>query len=714
VNAKRYVSATCLLFTLLGFASLGRTQLRPSQDLRQATGTWQPNAHITLGQSVFPLNGPWKFTLGDSPIDPATHQPLWAKPGFNDSTWENVDLTPQADAVDPNTGTPGYVPGWTVKGHPGASGFAWYRIRVTVQAAPGQPLGKLALAGPSDVDDGYQVFANGTLLGSFGDFAKKHPVIYSAQPMFFLLPSPLASPADRASVDAPVRTELVAFRVWMDPSTLIVESDAGGLHSAPLLGQAPAIAAGYHLRWMEQFRGNADEPLEILLFSLLAVLAFSLILFDRSDPVYAWIAFVFLFSAANMTIVACAGLGRSMSAMAELLWTEVVLRPLILGVWVMVWRAWFRLRRPAWLSIAVAGLTLLYMMSNLLGEDLVYGLVSAPVADASHWLSVLVRLCFVALLVLVVVFGIRQQGREGWVALPAVLLLGVSRFQNELTYLRVPNTWFPFQIQVSLGQVADLLLVAALFVLLLRRMFFSLRAQRERALDIKQAAEVQQVMLPDAHARYPGFAVESEYRPAQEVGGDFFQILPLPAGPDRQAGSLLVVAGDVTGKGLQAGMLVALLVGAIRSTAEIRPEPVAILEALNRRLLGRKSAQATCLALLLASDGQATLANAGHIPPYLNGKPMPMEGALPLGILDGAEFSILHFALAPGDTLVMISDGVLEATDAHGRLFGFERTQQLIESRLSLHDLADAAQRFGQEDDISLISLTREPKPTPA
>jgi hypothetical protein len=710
VSTKRYFQAACLLFILLGSAPLGRPQLRSAQHARRAADTQQPAAHITLGQSVFALNGPWKFILGDSPIDPATHQPLWAEPGFNDSAWEDVDLTPPTGAVDPNTGTPGYVPGWTVQGHSGASGFAWYRIRVTVQAAPGQSLGELALAGPSDVDDGYQVFANGALLGSFGDLGRKHPVIYSAQPMIF----PLPLPARGNSADSPLRTELVAFRVWMDPSTLIVESDAGGLHAAPLLGQASAIAAGYHLRRMEQFRAYADAPLEILLFALLAALAFSLILFDRSDPVYAWIAFVFLLSAANMTIVACAGLGRSISASSELLWTEVVLRPIILGLWVMVWRAWFRLRRPAWLPVAVAALTLLYMAGNLLGEDLIYGLVSAPVADASHWLSVVVRLCFVALLVLVVVLGIHRQGREAWVALPAVLLLGVSRFQNELTYLNIPNTWFPFQIQVSLGQIADLLLVAALFVLLLRRMFFSLRSQRERALDIKQAAEVQQVMLPDAHARYPGFAVESEYRPAQEVGGDFFQILPLPAGSDRQAGSLLVVAGDVTGKGLQAGMLVALLVGAIRSTAEIYPDPLAILDALNRRLLGRKSAQATCLALLLSADGHATLANAGHIPPYLNGAPLPMQGALPLGIVIGAEFSVMHFALAPGDTLVMISDGVLEATDTHGQLFGFERTQQLIESRLSLHDLADAAQRFGQEDDISLISLTREQKPTPA
>ena len=139
MSTKRYFQAAWLLFTLLGSAPLGRPQLRPAQHARQAADTQQPASHITLGQSVFALNGPWKFTLGDSPIDPATHQPLWAEPRFNDSAWEDrrPDTRPPAPST-PTRGAPGYVPGWTVKGHPGASGFAWYRIRVTVQAAPGQ------------------------------------------------------------------------------------------------------------------------------------------------------------------------------------------------------------------------------------------------------------------------------------------------------------------------------------------------------------------------------------------------------------------------------------------------------------------------------------------------------------------------------------------------------------------------------------------------
>ena len=109
------------------------------------------------------------------------------------------------------------------------------------------------------------------------------------------------------------------------------------------------------------------------------------------------------------------------------------------------------------------------------------------------------------------------------------------------------------------------------------------------AFDVKQAQEVQQVILPESCTTLPGLVIESEYWPAREVGGDFFQIIP-----NRADGSLLIVAGDVTGKGLKAGMLVALLVGAIRSTTEWSEDPLIILQALNRRLLGRGEAHATC------------------------------------------------------------------------------------------------------------------------
>jgi serine phosphatase RsbU (regulator of sigma subunit) len=261
---------------------------------------------------------------------------------------------------------------------------------------------------------------------------------------------------------------------------------------------------------------------------------------------------------------------------------------------------------------------------------------------------------------------------------------------------------FPFGVQVPPVNIAEFLVAAVIALLLLRRLLQSIKRQREIALDVKQAQEVQQVILPEARLALPGLTIESEYRPAREVGGDFFQIIP-----HKTDGSLLIVAGDVTGKGLKAGMLVALLVGAIRSIAQFDLDPTLMLWSLNQRLMGRSDAQATCLALRIASDGAVTLANAGHMAPYLNGEPVAMEGALPLGMIESAEFSLMHFELKPDDKLVLMSDGIAEATDAEGHLFGFERMHELLRRAKSAAEVANAAQSFGQEDDISVISVTR-------
>jgi serine phosphatase RsbU (regulator of sigma subunit) len=219
---------------------------------------------------------------------------------------------------------------------------------------------------------------------------------------------------------------------------------------------------------------------------------------------------------------------------------------------------------------------------------------------------------------------------------------------------------------------------------------------------VKQAQEVQQVILPEARLALPGLTIESEYRPAREVGGDFFQIIP-----HKTDGSVLIVAGDVAGKGLKAGMLVALLVGAIRTAARFSDDPVAVLGELNQRLMGRGDAQATCLTLRIEADGTVTLANAGHVAPYLNGEELPMEGALPLGMFEGAECSVMRFTLKAGDKLVLMSDGIVEAMDASGELFGFERVHALLRTATTAAGVAGTAQAFGQEDDISVISVTR-------
>ena len=254
----------------------------------------------------------------------------------------------------------------------------------------------------------------------------------------------------------------------------------------------------------------------------------------------------------------------------------------------------------------------------------------------------------------------------------------------------------------------DFAAIGIMFVLILSYVFFIiyLRGTGMESFhmhnELAQAQEVQQVILPESRLVLPGLLVESEYRPAREVGGDFFQMIP-----HRTDGSLLIVAGDVAGKGLKAGMLVALLVGAIRTAAQYVSDPAAVLSALNLLLVGRSDAQATCLALRISKDGAVTLANAGHIAPYLNGEPLPMEGALPLGLIESAESSVMHFQLKKDDKLMLMSDGVAEATDRDGQLFGFERVHHLLRTAKSAAEVAGAAQTFGQEDDISVISITR-------
>jgi hypothetical protein len=647
---------------------------------------------IKLGQATAPLYGPWRFHTGDSPLDPVTHEPLWAKPDFDDSQWETVDLTPRSGAPDPWSGQTGHVPGWTARGHAGYSGRAWYRIRVHLEARPGE---KLALGGPSDLDDSYEVYANGVKLGGSGNSAGGQQPTYGGQLLTFPLPQ---LPGDNSGST----TQVLAFKVEMQPGTLAYLPDAGGLHAAPVVGVAGAVAAANRMRRQQLVSRFAPTAVEALLFGLLAVLAFGLILFDRSDFVYIWMGSVFLLLSVYYVLVVFGNLTQHLSGLAEALFRDCILTPLISSGWVMMWWVWFGRTQPAKLPRFAALLAILYMISLLLGEPVFSAYVPHPVAVLAGLLSVGVRLLLFVLLGRIVLEGIRQQGLDGWLALPAVLLLGVGMFQGELVALHVPASWSAFGLRVNLDQVADLLVAAALALLLLRRLLLATRRQKLMAMDVKQAQEVQQVMLPEGRVELPGLTIETEYRPAREVGGDFFQVIPR-----KTDGCLLIVAGDVTGKGLKAGMMVALLVGAIRTAADMRFDPEFVLRELNKRLMGRDEIYATCLAMRISADGDVRVANAGHLPPYLNGEALAMEGALPLGVLERADISVMRFMLREGDRLVLMSDGVLEAMNPEGHLFGFDRVRQLLRMPVSAAAVASAAQSFGQEDDISVISVVR-------
>jgi serine phosphatase RsbU (regulator of sigma subunit) len=257
----------------------------------------------------------------------------------------------------------------------------------------------------------------------------------------------------------------------------------------------------------------------------------------------------------------------------------------------------------------------------------------------------------------------------------------------------------PFSL--SLDNVSGILSTISLSIILLLRATTTSRRQAILEGELAAAKEVQDVLLPEQIETVPGFKVETAYQPAQQLGGDFFQVLPA------HGGGLLLVIGDVAGKGLPAAMLVSVLVGAIRATADYTHSPQEMLASLNERLMGRaKGGFSTALAVHIAADGHVSMANAGHLPPYLDGREVQMPGALPLGIQANVRYETSELYLAPGSRLTFYSDGVVEAQNAQGELFGFERGKAI--SNQSAEAIAEAARQFGQSDDITVVTIERE------
>ena len=322
------------------------------------------------------------------------------------------------------------------------------------------------------------------------------------------------------------------------------------------------------------------------------------------------------------------------------------------------------------------------------------------------WLNNVPVVCLVALgvlLLVILVEGFRRERAEALLAALPLLLIEFASFNVFfLSTFGIPSVYFFLGLGISVGNVAWILMVLVIGALVMRR-FLRTRMSQERArqivaLDMEQAQQLQQRVLVPEVMHSPAFSVETEYRPAQTVGGDFFQTLSKPDG------SLLVVLGDVSGKGMSAAMLVAVLVGAIRTRAEESFDPVAMLTMLNQRLIGRSGGHlATCVAAELRSDGSMRIANAGHLPPYLNGQELDLEGSLPLGAANLVDPSSSVLSLQPGDRLTFLTDGVVEAMNSAHELFGFDRA--CIISNQPAAAIVQQAQAFGQNDDITVLRI---------
>lgn len=378
-------------------------------------------------KNITTLYGPWKFIVGDNM--------QYARPDYDDSGWETVDLSAPPGAHDDDVGLSGYMPGWTTKGHPNYSGYAWYRLKVSLDSFPGN---HLALAAPPAVDDGYQLFMNGSIAGSAGDFYGTVPIVYSIQPRMFLVPENIKKE----------KNFTIAFRVWM--SSFSQGPDAGGIHIAPALGEKTHIEKKYRFQWTQTIKGYIVEVALPIMFILLAITIFLLNRNRKPTQSYKWF----------ITALVLVGLMRLNQAVFYWFQIEnthqsdiigpVILKSLVLGSWLMAWREWFDLHHPKWLPKMIAILTLLYMAAQLLGVSWVS---NAVIHTYFLTFADYIRLLMLALMLFTLYQGIHKQGTKDLLVLLAALLMTFALYPKEVSALHViPGIWFPYGVGVSRGQ----------------------------------------------------------------------------------------------------------------------------------------------------------------------------------------------------------------------------------------------------------------------
>lgn len=638
-----------------------------------ACAVWLPAQSFDLDRGRAPvvsLDGPWRFHPGDSPLAPGTASPLWAAPAFDDSAWPLLQSSKS----------------WAVQGYPAMSGYGWYRFAVKVPA--GDKPTSLLLA---PIITSFEIYVDGRLAGGSGEMPPTLiPSTHISYHLFPLTPAGLTSP----------RTVQVAIRVWHTP--IWASYVGGGPYLAGDLAGDPALLATEQ-RHHQVLRNVqfVDSYAYSIAASLIGLAIFCLFLFRPEEREYLWFAVILLAQAADSAL----NVGQQIYS-----WPPVPINDLIDGILIAVntfaTLCFFSrvLRAPTGFlgRICLA----LVVFSPFPAVFYWPGWFSAPASAATQWACLLpAEIWIFSLLVYRAVRGNRD---ARLLIVPVILDVGFFTADNVAIVLaqagltrlprvlEVPLPLPPFTMQP--GIFLHLFFLLAMLVFLIRRFTLARRKEERLAGELEAARQVQQVLLPDALDQVPGFAVECIYQPAEQVGGDFFQQM------SDGRGGMLIVVGDVSGKGLPAAMMVSVLVGAIRTEAAHGCDPATLIASLNNRMMGRSHGGfTTCLAAHISAEGQLTVANAGHLPPYRNGQELAIPGSLPLGILAGAPCESTTLALAPGDRLTFVSDGVVEAQSRTGELFGFDRTQSI--SRQPAAAIAEAAHAFGQRDDITVVTV---------
>jgi serine phosphatase RsbU (regulator of sigma subunit)/anti-sigma regulatory factor (Ser/Thr protein kinase) len=248
-------------------------------------------------------------------------------------------------------------------------------------------------------------------------------------------------------------------------------------------------------------------------------------------------------------------------------------------------------------------------------------------------------------------------------------------------------------------------------------------SERERmAQELRVARVIQQTLLPKDIPQYPNWAIEAHWQPARAVSGDFYDFITFPDG------KLALIVADVTDKGVPAALVMATTRSLIQSVTEHFASPGKVLQRTNDMLCPNipPNMFVTCLyALLDPSNGNMKYANAGHNLPYLRTSDGVVElraRGMPLGLMPEMVYEEKEITLTPGDELILYSDGLVEAHNPEGDMFGVPRMRELLETNEDdqglIACLLDALTQFTgpdweQEDDVTFVTLKWAAKPDP-
>lgn len=607
------------------------------------------------------INGPARFHTGDDP--------RWSDPDYNDSDWPLIRLDHS----------------WADQGYKGYSGFAWYRFRLGSQR---RETNLAVLAGR--IWTSYEVYADGRLIGSFGGLPP-HPRIVTGKNHIYPIP---------AFADNKGNSILVAIRVWHSPEWAAYVG--GGPNQALLIGDTDRLHEWAQLRTKQTWWDLSVNNIELVIFFIVGFAGLVLYLMRRVDREYLWFA--------SYQLIAAAVLGTlSWQQLETVPWHPYLLASTILESSYRLCMLEFvrrLVKAPPGLTFWVAAAAMAMKMALL--PLVLAGWLTSLASDSIQ--SLLFLPYYVCILMLL--YRRSPEGdQDGRLLLLPMGLWFLSDTLINFTSLFPGNAWITriferllaitsWPLPMALNDIAFLLSEAAVLSILLLRFVRLRRDEEQMKSEFEAASLVQQVLVPAENPGIPGFLIESLYRPAGKVGGDFFQVLPHPSG------GALIAIGDVSGKGMPAAMTVSLLVGTFRTLAHYTQSPSEILCVMNQRMLARSHGGfTTCLVLRVDPDSSFTAANAGHLSPYLNGEELALDNGLPLGLMAGTAYPETIFGLTPGVQLTLLTDGVVEARSRSGELLGFSRTAALASQPAEA--IVAAAQAFGQNDDITVLTLSR-------